>query len=223
MFVDDLLPTPTEKTEKLIKSFYAHPKKVIISKLSLQENEVRKYILTEYTRLGTAPAVEKIKEKFQNLDVDSILQKLDTLDFIYLNADKTRIECSYPFSTGKTIHEVEMDGTKLYCNCALDALGVPFIFGKDIIISSQCGFTGEPITIKIENKKIVSRTHSNIWVWNSYYRCGKSVNSCCKRMLFFTSSTALDEWVKTHPGEEGERLALSEALFISKYLFESFI
>ena len=220
---DKLLPTPTEKTEKLINSYYAHPKKMVIPTLSLQENEVRTYILTEYAQLGTAPAVEKIKEKFKNVDVDSILHKLDTLDFIYLDADKLHIECSYPFSTRKTIHKVKMGGITLYCNCALDALGVPFMFCKDITISSRCGLTGEPITIKIENKKIVSRTHSNIWVWNSHYWCGKSVDSCCKRMLFFASGTALDKWVKTHPGEEGERLTLSEAFFIGKYLFESFI
>lgn len=222
MFVDVVLPTPTQKTEKLIQGYYACTKKSIIPELSVQENEIRTHILTEYTQLGTAPAIEKIEKAFPNVNMDSILEKLDELDFIYLSADKTRIECSYPFSTGKTIHEVEMDGVLLYCNCALDALGVPFIFDKDVTISSRCGFTREPLTINIENKKIVERTH-NIWVWNSLYRCGKSVHSCCKRMLFFTSGDNLDEWAKTHPEEKGERLTLSEAFFISKYLFEAFI
>lgn len=222
MFVDVLLPTPTEKTEKLIKGCYAHPKKLVIPGLSPQENEVRKYILTEYTRLGTAPAVGKIKEKFQGMDIGNILQRLDTLDFIYLNADKTYIKCSYPFSTRETLHEVEMEGIRVYCNCAIDALAVPFIVDTTIMIHSRCGFSGEPLLVKIEDKKIVSRTHRDIWVWNSFYRCGRLADSCCKKVLFFTLDN-LDKWAKIHPEEKGEKLTLPEAFFIGKYLFETFL
>lgn len=221
MFVDVLLPTSTEKTEQLIKQ-YTYSKKSLIRQLSVPENCVRKYILIEYTRLGTAPSIETIKEKFQDMNVDRILEKLDTLDFIYLNVDKTRIECSYPFSSRKTVHEVKMDGTHVYCMCAIDALGVPFMIGKDITIHSRCGFSGESITIQIENKKIVSRSHRDIWVWASLDRCGKSADSCCKRILFFTSDN-LDKWVKVHPEEKDVSLSLSEAFFISQYLFEDFL
>lgn len=220
MVYDILLPAPTEKTEKLIRC--CAPKKLIIQELSTQENEVRKYILTEYTRSGTAPMIEAIQKKFQNIDVDKILQKLDTLDFIYLNVDKTYIECSYPFSSRETIHQVEMDGIQLYCMCAIDALGVHFMVGKDIIIFSQCGFSGEPIILKIENKKIVYRTHHDIWVWGNLHRCGKSADSCCRKILFFVSNN-LDKWLETHPEEKSVRLTLSEAFFIGKYLFETFL
>jgi hypothetical protein len=221
VITDVVFATPTEKTQNLIERYYANSEKVIKEKLSVQENEVRKYVLAEYVRLGTAPSLESIREKFQG-DTDRILKKLDDYDFIYLDADKTYIQCSYPFSSKKTIHEVEIDGVHIYCNCAIDALGVPFMVNRDCTISSRCGLTGELLTIQMEDKKVVSRSHIDILVWFSFDRCGKSADSCCRKMLFFASSETLEKWVDTW-SEKGERLTLPEALYISKYLFESFI
>ena len=221
MITDIVFATVTEKTQSLIERYYADSEKVIKEVLSVPENEVRKYVLTEYVRLGTAPSLERIREKFQG-DTDRILDKLDDYDFIYLDADKTYIQCSYPFSSKKTVHEVEIDGVHIYCNCAIDALGVPFMVNRDCTIFSRCGLTGELLTIKMENKKVVSRSHRDIFVWFSFDRCGKSADSCCRKMLFFASSENLEKWVDTW-SEKGEGLTLPEALCISKYLFETFM
>lgn len=219
MVYDVMLPKKTEKTEMLIKS--CAPKKLLIRELSAEENQVRKYILTEYTRSGTAPLRERIGEQFRDLDVDSILQKLDTLDFIYMSAEKV-IECCYPFSSRETAHTVEMGQINVYCMCAIDALGVPFMVGKDVVIHSECGFSGEPLTIRIEEEKIVYRTHRDIWVWGDLDRCGKSADSCCRKIVFFVSDN-LDKWLESHPDEKDVGLTLSEAFFMGKYLFEPFL
>lgn len=219
MFVDVLEPTPTKRTEELMNSLCSGSKNAKIGKMSVQENEVRRYILAEYARKGTPPAVEAIKEKFPN--GDRILRRLDELDFIYLDREKASIECSYPFSSKKTVHQLEIDGVRLYSMCAVDALGVPFMVERDVTIHSTCGYTGEPLTIRIETKKIVARTHRDIWVWFGAEQGGKSADSCCKVTLFFTSEYHLDRWLEIHPGEEGEKLTLPEAFFIGKCLFEN--
>ncbi len=219
MFADVLEPTPTKRTENLMNSLASGSKNSNIRKMSVQENEVRRYILAEYAREGTPPTIEAIQEKF--LNGNSILRRLDELDFIYLNREKTSIECSYPFSSKKTIHQLEIDGVRLYSMCAIDALGVPFMLDRDVTIHSRCGYTEEPLIIRIENRKIVSRTHSDIWVWFSSDQRGKSADSCCKVTLFFTSEYNLDRWLEIHPREEGEKLTLPEAFFIGKCLFES--
>lgn len=90
--------------------------------------------------------------------MDAVLNKLDQLDIIHLNNDKTTIAAAYPFSGSETSHTVALKREgykKIYAMCAIDALGVCFMFDCNVSIDSRCCNCSEKIEIEIEDNEII--------------------------------------------------------------------
>jgi len=80
-----------------------------------------------------------------------LLAELHDHDVIRL-ADNGNIRAAYPFSAVPTTHVLTIDGgAAVFSMCAIDALGMAAMLGRDITIESRDPYTGQAITVTIHN------------------------------------------------------------------------
>lgn len=121
--------------------------------LTIEEDEIRKFSLRESSNLGRPPRIEKIISSFNTIPTERILRALDKLedkDIILRKKGTGEIIAAYPFSAILTPHRVTLRGKKeVYALCAVDALGMPFMFDMDGTIESSCFCCGKEIRVEI--------------------------------------------------------------------------
>jgi hypothetical protein len=191
-----------------------------------EENDLRKFILTQVPVLGRIPTIVEIGKAFAPFPeekMSAILNKLDQLDVIHLNTDKSAIDAAYPFSGNETVHSVmiKKEGyKKVYGMCAIDVLGVPFMFDCDASIHSRCHHCEEQIHLQIEDNEIMFCKPEDTLVWcDMEYSCCAAA-SICKNINFFSSRQHFEDWQKEIPKRKGFLLELPEAFYLGKMFFE---
>jgi hypothetical protein len=194
--------------------------------LPKEENIVRKFILSQTPVLGRIPSIIEINKSFPDYSdkkVNTILNKLDQVDVIYLGSDKSTIDVIYPFSGSKTAHKVTLkinDYKQIYAMCAIDALGICFMFNCDVFIESQCHHCGEKVEIEIQNNKIIKMNQKDLVVWcDMEYSCC-AATSLCKNINFFSSESHFKEWQNEKHERKGALLQIQEAYYLGKAFFE---
>jgi hypothetical protein len=221
-------PESTQRVKDIFQAEYSQKKKFNLRKtLTIEEDEVRRFILTQTPILGEIPSIQSIKDSYSqipNEKMERILERLDQMDFIHLNSGKTAIESSYPFSGTKTSHiiTIKKEGyKKVYAMCAVDALGVCFMLNCDVFIESKCYHCSDKVEIEIKNNEIISLKPEHVVVWfDQDYQCCAAV-SCCPYTNFYSSKTHFDEWQKERPRRKGDLIWISEAFFLGKLIFEN--
>lgn len=191
-----------------------------------EENNIRRFILSQSPILGRIPFIKEIKERFvkmTNEKIQVILKKLDELDVIHLDNNKTIIAAAYPFSGYKTAHLIKFKREKynnIYSMCAVDALGIGFMLDCDISIDSKCFHCNEEINITIENNEIVYLKPETIVVWfDMEYSCC-AATSLCKNINFFSSTTHFTDWQQDKSKRNGALLQIQGAFYLGKLFFE---
>ncbi|MEE8168305.1 MAG: alkylmercury lyase family protein [Candidatus Hydrothermarchaeales archaeon] len=226
MRISKIAPDANERARSVLESIHATVD--IDAKwgksLSPDEDEIRRFILTEFPSLGRVPTMEEIKEGLglTTTDVSQSLETLNELDIIYMKDD--RILGAYPFSSEPTPYLVTFKGRekrRAYALCAIDALGIPFMFGEDVDIESSCAHCSGKIKIKVEDGRIIECEPKEALVWIGLKYSCHAATSLCTSLIFFQSEEHLLEWRAENPSEDGEALTLSEALYVGKELFEA--
>ncbi len=189
-----------------------------------QEEKVRSYVLREFPNLGRAPKVREIGEalRIPEESVIRILKKLDSLDVIYLNPDTSEIEGAYPFRNSSEHRVSFKNGGTANAMCAIDALGIAFMFRKDIGIDSSCAYCGESVHIEVEGGEITQRKPEDAVVWAGTKCSEHAATSLCTTLAFFCSKEHVEKW-RAENKEEGKVLSLAEALYVGKSIFEHFL
>ena len=221
-------PTPTDRAKKMFHQ--ACTIENMSAKwgqsLSPDENAIRRFVLTQAPVLGRLPSLIEIEEYFSQIPDDrirTILLKLDKLDVIHLNNSQTAIAAAYPFSGLPTSHMVvfKKEAFKsLYAMCAIDALGVGFMFNCDVVIESNCFHCNEKIRIVIKNNEIVSLSPEELVVWGDMEYSNCAAVSVCKNINFFSSNNHYTQWQRKISHRRGSLLQIQEALYLGKMFFE---
>jgi hypothetical protein len=223
-----LKPEPTERAKRIFQEACGieNMEAKFGRTLSKDENRIRRFILTQSPILGRIPFIDEIKNEymeFQKEKVDAILNKLDQVDAIHLDNDKATILAAYPFSGSETTHQVSLKRTgfkRVYTMCAIDALGMSFMFDCDVSIESLCNHCGERIEIEIKDNEIILLNPKNTVVWcDMEYSCC-AATSLCKNTNFFSSEKHYDDWQKGKSRRKGNLLIIQEAFYLGKLFFE---
>ncbi|MFW9997880.1 MAG: alkylmercury lyase family protein [Candidatus Odinarchaeota archaeon] len=195
--------------------------------LEEEENAIRRFILSQTPVLGRIPAIDEIKEAFNHIsaeNVNAILIKLDQLDVIHLDEDRSAIAAAYPFSGTETSHVITLkkDGQeRLHAMCAIDALGISFMLERDTVIESKCYHCEDRVEIEISNGEIVILKPETAVVWcDMEYSCN-AATSLCKNINFFSSGHHFAEWQEKRPRRNGHLLSMEEAFYLGKLFFEN--
>ena len=190
--------------------------------LSLQEDAVRKTILTAFADAGKGPSVEALAHALglPLAAVRAVCRTLAAADLLVWQDEKTHIVSAYPFSGSQTAHAVLLGGhTTRYAMCAIDALGMPFMLGQGARIRSTCFFCHMPVTVDIAEGLLQEASPSTLVVWLSEQDGCCVAEVRCPVMNFFCEEAHLQAWHATSPQESGVSLCVLKALEVSKAAF----
>jgi mercuric reductase len=193
---------------------------------SPEEDHARTALLRLYAEQGRAPTIDALATRvgLDANEVQPLLVNLRRRDLIVLSRDGERIIGAYPFTDRDTGHRVKIDGRRANAMCAIDALGVGAMLGRDIEINSRCYRSGTAIRITTSDRGralAVARPETTV-VWQGLrYDGGSAALSLCTITAFFSTDDELEAWRKEQRADErGVRLSLTEALEAGRAIFE---
>ena len=172
---------------------------------------VYRNILSSYVDIGRS--LNKSEIALQVDDVDATIEVLKANDMVVFDEIDEPVG-AYPFTMEQRMHRVDVNGHRLHCMCALDALAVSPMFGLETVINSKCAVTGQPISIEQHDHAIVTdEDNRDVYFgisWNS------AANNCCAtslctEMLFLKSGAIADVWRDEDP-DNRELFSLTEAV-----------
>ncbi|ESW63321.1 bifunctional organomercurial lyase/mercury(II) reductase MerBA [Mesorhizobium sp. C280B] len=186
-------------------------------------DRVRVALLKLYAEAGRAPTQSAIAKRagLSETTVQPQLEELQRRDLVVLNGD--RIVGAYPFTDRDADHQVTLDGRVVNAMCAVDALGIGAMTGRDIAIASRCRHCGAPIRISTRDQgRMLARVEPKTSVmWQSvHYEGACAANSLCATTAFFCSEDHLSAWRRERTADEpGFRLSIEEGLEAGRALF----
>jgi len=169
-----------------------------IAELKPLEVEVLRHIFESVLKSKKVPSIREMAVSLKKSDKELIhvLEILETKDLLFRKEGTQEIISIYPFSLEPTPHKIFLeDVRRLYAMCAVDALGIPVMFNRDVKIVSQCERCRKEIVIEIKNGEIVSKSHPDIMIWQtSRQESRPSAITCCPKINFFCSKEHIEEW-----------------------------
>jgi len=137
---------------------------------------------------------------------------------VFLDPAGREITGGVPFAAAPTAHRVRIhDGPTVLANCAVDALGMAAMLGRDVDVQSRDAVTGEAVTA-------ISR--AGHWTWQPVDAVvfvgssgqGRLTETCCPVINFFTASDHARAYQRTHT-LDGVVLTLSDAIQAGTLVF----
>ncbi len=154
--------------------------------------ELHRRILTHLAERGRPPANRQLQEWADHLSVNlpDALSTLAARELIFADPAAGRVHGGVPFAAHPTAHRVRIAaGPEVPANCALDALGIPAMLGRDADITSTDPTTGTPVTASVRAGR---------WSWEPAEAAvfvgtsgpGQLTEACCPVINFYASPQA---------------------------------
>jgi hypothetical protein len=115
---------------------------------------------------------------------------------------------------------VDLEGVRVYAMCAIDALGMPFMLGTDAVITSTCPHTGQAVHVYVNGGVATYQPPEAVVVYAATRPTGRSVDTCCSTINFFTSPAAAHAWITAHPELSATILDQQQAVARGRASFE---
>jgi Alkylmercury lyase len=183
--------------------------------------QLHQHILRHFARHATAPEPQQLWEWAHQLDIelDAALDQLVAVDLVEADPATAQLFGAYPFSAIPRGHKAQLaDGPTVEAYCAIDALGIPAMLDRDVVISSRDPHTGEPIRITVTNGQASWRPDEAVVVLGSSPSCGPSACQSCPYITFHSSpATAAANMQATDLA--GEILTQPQALAAGALMF----
>jgi mercuric reductase len=195
--------------------------------LAAASDAVWRRLLGLHVELGCAPSADQIAESvgLPCASVAAALADLASRDIIVRDS-AGRVVAAYPFSQPATGHLVSLGGHTLNAMCAIDALGIGAMIGRDVAIASSCRRCGAAIGIATEGRgsAIARASPAGPVVWASTAYESHAALSLCRATAFFCDEDHFAAW-RTAEGVAlpGHLLALDEALQFARAVFGPFL
>ncbi len=188
-----------------------------------QADRVRSAVLQLYAENGRAPSIGAVSERsgIGAPAVRALLDELGARDLVVL--DGRRIIGAYPFTDADTGHRVTWDGHAANAMCAVDALGIGSMLGRETAIASHCRHCEAPIRIATRDDGrqlgLAEPETAVVWLSARYEGCCAST-SLCRETAFFCSDAHLAA-SRNQSGSDvsGWRLTIDEALQVGGAIF----
>jgi hypothetical protein len=159
-------------------------------RLSTALRGLHQVILGECAGSGRIPARTELAPiaAALGLAVEDALADLVTSDLLVLT-EAGDIAAAYPFSATPTSHRVDLaGGPAVSAMCAIDALGIPAMTGRDAVITSVDPTTGDQIHITVSAGHPHARPDDTVIGLAATGQAGPAARSCCPLINFHTSA-----------------------------------
>ena len=189
------------------------------------EDRVWQAAVDQFVESGAGPVLDGITRAtgLSRDEVKAAVARLAQRDVLVLDESGATIVGAYPFSVRSTGHIVRVNDRALNAMCAIDALGIGAMYGRDVMIDSACRHCEKGIAIatKAAGEAIAAVTPPGAVVWSGiHYADNCAANSLCRVLVFFCSDDHLEAWRDARdPGAPGYRLTIEEALEVGKAIF----
>ncbi|MPZ21165.1 MAG: hypothetical protein GEV06_25190 [Luteitalea sp.] len=167
---------------------------------------------------GAAPSVTWLRQAAQDLTLDptDAITRLAEVDLVHVAGDAVMV--AYPFSGRRTAHRVRLSGTPpLYAMCAVDALGIPTMTGRDGVIASSEG--GEVIRIERREGAWLWEPPSTVLLYGRIDQDGPASACACPHIRFFASAEQAQAYLTANPEVRGPILDQDSAVEVGRRIF----
>jgi alkylmercury lyase len=154
--------------------------------------------------------------------IETLILELQRRDLLGLDADAEAIAYAYPFADQRTGHTVQWNRHALDALCAIDALGVGAMCGRDVTIASSCRSCGTEIWIETvdHGRRLRHVSPPGAVVWYDFCNDDRAAASCCPNTAFFCSDGHLRSWQRSQGRPcNGCRLTVEEGLELGRAIF----
>ena len=183
---------------------------------------LRKYIFDHFYEHSTAPTLEETMQKFglSREDAFAGFKQLQADHHILLVPGTQRILMANPYSAVTTPFRDYIGDKVYFANCAWDTVSMHVMIARATRIESYCHHCAEPITISLNDGKVVSSLPRDPLIFLSmpvarWY--DNLVNTCSNNMVYFASEDHMSQWLKENP-LEGESLSVENMVKVCQPL-----
>ncbi|MFB4269664.1 alkylmercury lyase family protein [Nonomuraea sp. GTA35] len=207
---------------------------------------VHQQVLRGFAKTGAAPQVAELARVAApyGVSAEQVLAELHAADFLRLDdagQGGGRIRAAYPFSASPTPHRVQIaGGPAVFAMCAIDALGIAAMLGRDVRITSADPHDGRPVTVEVPAQ--ITAAGQARWAPASavvYAGQQAACDACppeplqapapgtgsaaaevyCGYVNFFADSASARTWAEAHPQVSGQVLDQQAALQLGVAIF----
>jgi hypothetical protein len=124
--------------------------------------DLHRAVLRRFLDSGAAPALNWVRQAAAELGLgDSGLAELEAADLVHLDGEVVAV--AYPFSGPPTRQQVELDSfPAVYAMCAIDALGIPAMAGRDGRIVAADPRDSAPVVVSVKG---AGEAGGGTWTW----------------------------------------------------------
>jgi hypothetical protein len=136
----------------------------------------------------------------RGLDAEAALAALSAADVIQRDPATGAITVAYPFSGVPTAHVVTAVGGKpVHAMCAIDALGIPFMLGRDATVVSSDPWTGEEVCVTLRDGAAHWAPDEAVVLYGKNGGDGPTSAQFCPTINFFASPPSAEAYQQAHP------------------------
>lgn len=186
--------------------------------------QVHRAILRHFAVTGTVPTGAEINSVAEAAGLDPVtaLPALAADDLVAVDG-QGRLVAAYPFSPTPTPHVVSLAAVRVYAMCAIDALGMPFMLGTDAVITSTDPHSGERVQVTIADGVARFQPADTVVVYAATEATGRSVDTCCSTINFFTCADNATAWTTARPTLAATILTQDQAVALGRDIFEALL
>lgn len=168
-----------------------------------------------------------------------LLAELHERDVIRLD-ERGEIRAAYPFSAVPTPHLVAIvDGPTVYAMCAIDALGIADMLGRDTAVTSTDPVIGEQVSVSIRGGRAAWTPDTTVVFVGSTMPAASgdccesdaagpgcdepAAERCCTVMNFFATAESAAAWQADHDDVSGVVLSQQQALRLGIDIFSDLL
>lgn len=174
--------------------------------------ELHRRVLTAIAETGEPPAGAVLAADASALGVNlgEALDALAGAQLLFVTLERRGVLGGVPFAAAPTAHQVAVHGgPTVSANCAVDALGIGAMLGRDTDVASADPLSGVPVT---------ASQRAGRWTWEPAGAVvfvgssgeGNITDACCPVINFFVSEANALHYQRSH-GLTGVVLSLPEA------------
>jgi hypothetical protein len=183
--------------------------------LTPQARQVHQRILAGFVETGRALRHRDLAHFAlgHGIELGPVFTELGDLDMVVFD-DRGEIRAAYPFSPSPTPIQVSWaGGPVVYAMCAIDALGMSAMLGRQVMITAAEPGTGHAVTVEVDRDRAQwSPGGAVVFVGSADSASCISADRSCGYINFFTSVRAAHSWADQHPDITGRTLAQARAL-----------
>jgi len=171
--------------------------------------ELHQAVLHRFLEAGAPPAERWLRQAAAEAGLDgTAVDALAAADAVHVVNGVVAV--AYPFSGTPTPHRVRLDGLPaVYAMCAIDALGLPPMAGRDGRITSADPNDDTPIEVTVRGGAWSWSPAGTVVVAGRATDCGAGCGSfevMCPNTAFHASAGSARAWLSGHVGLDAEIL-----------------